>query len=197
MYQCWNGVGLPHSLLFSFCIKYTFGLSMNLEKLLEFDYKLSTNLRVAEKPGVLRQIAQLIGHSGDSWFWAAGLLLVIFFGTPAYHQWAIVSLIAVLVGAITVLLIKFTIKRSRPEGDMGKIYRKTDPHSFPSGHAVRCLMLGVIGLGIAPPWLGIVLIIWGPMVGIARVAIGVHYISDVVAGWLLGLLFGLGAIWLS
>jgi hypothetical protein len=40
---------------------------MNLEKLLEFDYKLSHNLRVAEKPGVLRQIAQLIGHSGDSW----------------------------------------------------------------------------------------------------------------------------------
>ena len=91
---------------------------MNLEKLLEFDYKLSHNLRVAEKPGVLRQIAQLIGHSGDSWFWAAGLLLVIFFGTPAYHQWAVVSLIAVLVGAVTVLLIKFTIKRSRPEGDM-------------------------------------------------------------------------------
>jgi len=170
---------------------------MNLEKLLEFDYKLSHNLRVAEKPGALRQIAQLIGHSGDSWFWAAGLLLVIFFGSSDYHQWAVVSLIAVLVGAITVLLIKFTIKRSRPEGDMGKIYRKTDPHSFPSGHAVRCLMLGVIALGLAPTWLGVVLIIWGPMVGIARVAIGVHYISDVLAGWLLGLLFGLSAIWLS
>jgi undecaprenyl-diphosphatase len=182
--------------LFNFYTVY-FWLNMNLEKLLRIDYDISHSLRVAEKPGPLRKIALLIGHSGDSWFWAAGLLLVIFLGTPAYRYWALVSLIAVLVGAITVLIIKFTIKRSRPEGDMGQIYRKTDPHSFPSGHAVRSLMLGVIALGIAPPWLGIVLIIWGPMVGIARVAIGVHYVSDVLAGWLLGLLFGLGAIWLS
>jgi undecaprenyl-diphosphatase len=58
-------------------------------------------------------------------------------------------------------------------------------------------MLGVIALGIAPPWLGILLIIWGPLVGIARVAIGVHYISDVLAGWVLGILFGSLAVWLS
>jgi len=168
---------------------------MNFQKLLNYDYKLSHNLRVAEKPGLLRQIALLIGHSGDSWFWALGLLLVIFFGTPAYRDWALVSLVAVVLGAVTVLTIKFTIKRRRPEGEMGKIYRKTDPHSFPSGHAVRSLMLGVIALGIAPGWLGLLLIIWGPMVGIARVAIGVHYVSDVLAGWVLGLLFGLLAIW--
>ncbi len=170
---------------------------MNLQKLLEFDAKVSHNLRVAEKPGALRQIALVIGHSGDSWFWAAGLLLVIFLGSPVFRQWALISLFAVIVGAAAVLTIKFSFKRARPEGEMGKIYRKTDPHSFPSGHAVRSLMLGVIALGIAPSWLGIVLIIWGPMVGIARVAIGVHYISDVVAGWILGILFGLGAILLS
>ena len=78
---------------------------------------------------------------------------------------------------------------------MGMIYRKTDPHSFPSGHAVRSLMLGVIALGIAPAWLGTLLILWAPLVGIARVMIGVHYVSDVVAGWLLGILFGLITIW--
>ncbi|HSG25698.1 MAG TPA: phosphatase PAP2 family protein [Anaerolineales bacterium] len=170
---------------------------MKLQKLLDYDYKLSLNLRVAEKPGPLRQIALFIGHSGDSWFWALGLLVIIFFGAPVYRDWALVSLVAVVLGAVTVLLIKFTIKRRRPEGDMGKIYRKTDPHSFPSGHAVRSLMLGVIALGIAPGWLGLLLIVWGPMVGIARVAIGVHYVSDVLAGWVLGLLFGLVAIWAS
>jgi undecaprenyl-diphosphatase len=170
---------------------------MKLQKLLEYDDKFSHNLRVAEKPGALRQVALVIGHSGDSWFWAVGLLLVIFLGTPEYRQWALISLVAVVAGAAIVLTIKFTFKRRRPEGDMGQIYRKTDPHSFPSGHAVRSLMLGVIALGVAPHWLGILLIIWGPMVGIARVAIGVHYVSDVLAGWLLGILFGLGAIWFS
>jgi len=168
-----------------------------MEKILDFDYRISQKVRVAEKPGALRQVALFWGHSVDSWFWGVGLLLVILFGGPVYQHWALVSLIAVVVGAATVLGIKFSIRRARPEGDMGQIYRKTDPHSFPSGHAVRSLMLGVIALGIAPSWLGLLLIIWGPLVGIARVAIGVHYVSDVLAGWVLGLIFGFVAIWAS
>ncbi len=115
------------------------------------------------------------------------LLAVILFGQPPYPWWAAVSLTAVVIGAAVVLAIKFTFKRRRPEGEMGQIYRKTDPHSFPSGHAVRSLMLGVIAVGIAPTWLGILLIVWAPLVGIARVMIGVHYVSDVLAGWALGI----------
>jgi undecaprenyl-diphosphatase len=116
---------------------------------------------------------------------------MIGFASSSYKRWALISLVAVFIGAAIVLAIKFTFKRRRPEGEMGQIYRKTDPHSFPSGHAVRSLMLGVIALGIAPAWLGILLIIWAPLVGIARVMIGVHYLSDVLAGWILGIIFGL------
>jgi membrane-associated phospholipid phosphatase len=168
---------------------------MDLEKLLAKDAELSQRLRVAEREGPLRNVALFIGHTGDSWYWGLLLLAVILFAAPAYRDWALISLIAVLIGAALVLTIKFTFKRRRPEGDMGMIYRKTDPHSFPSGHAVRSLMLGVIALGIAPSWLGFLLIVWAPLVGIARVMIGVHYVSDVVAGWLLGILFGLITIW--
>jgi undecaprenyl-diphosphatase len=170
---------------------------MDIQRLLEIDLEITTRLRVAEKPGPLRQIGSLLGHSGDSWYWAVLLLAVILLAEPVYQHWALVSLICVLIGAVSVLVMKFTFKRRRPEGEMGKIYRKTDPHSFPSGHAVRSLMLGIIALGIAPTWLGILLICWAPLVGIARVMIGVHYVSDVLAGWLLGIFFGLGGIWLS
>jgi undecaprenyl-diphosphatase len=170
---------------------------MSLEKILDIDQKLTTRLRVAEKEGPLRRIASFTGHTGDSWYWGLVLLAVILFAGPVYKHWALTSLITVVIGAAVVLAIKFTFKRRRPEGDMGQIYRKTDPHSFPSGHAVRSLMLGVIALGIAPTWLGILLIIWAPLVGIARVMIGVHYVSDVLAGWVLGIIFGLGGIWLA
>ncbi|MBN2045044.1 MAG: phosphatase PAP2 family protein [Anaerolineales bacterium] len=170
---------------------------MSLQNLLELDKNLTNRLRVAEKEGPLRKIASFIGHTGDSWYWGLILLAVILFAQPVYKHWALTNLIAVVIGAAVVLGIKFTFKRRRPEGEMGQIYRKTDPHSFPSGHAVRSLMLGVIAIGIAPGWLGTLLIIWAPLVGIARVMIGVHFISDVVAGWLLGILFGLGGIWLG
>jgi undecaprenyl-diphosphatase len=170
---------------------------MALEKFLAFDQDASLRLRVAEREGPLRRIALIIGHTGDSWYWGLLLLAVIGFGAPEYKIWATSSLVSVVVGAIVVLVIKFTIRRARPAGEMGQIYRKTDPHSFPSGHAVRSLMLGVIALLIAPPWLALLLIIWAPLVGIARVAIGVHYLSDVLAGWILGITFGLLAGWVT
>ena len=89
------------------------------------------------------------------------------------------------------MLIKFIVRRKRPEGDWGGIYRKTDPYSFPSGHAARGLLIGVVAMGLGPVWFGITLIIWGPLVGLSRIAMGVHYLSDVLAGWVVGILLGL------
>jgi membrane-associated phospholipid phosphatase len=34
-------------------------------------------------------------------------------------------------------------------------------------------------------------LVWAPLVALARVAMGVHYLSDIVAGALLGLVVGL------
>jgi undecaprenyl-diphosphatase len=164
---------------------------MTLEKLTALDNSLSKQISFAEQPGPMRSIAVILGHTGDSWFWVVGLLLVWLLTSPVYARWAWITLLAVVFTAALVLVIKFTIRRQRPEGELGQIYRKTDPHSFPSGHATRAILLGVLALGLAPPWLGILLIIWGPLVGIARIAMGVHYVSDVLAGWILGAIIGL------
>jgi undecaprenyl-diphosphatase len=100
----------------------------------------------------------------------------------------------VLIAAALVLAIKFTVRRGRPEGEWGSIYRSTDPHSFPSGHATRVFLIAVMITAFGPGWLAILLVLWAPLVGLARVAMGVHYLSDVLAGALLGILFGaLGA----
>jgi undecaprenyl-diphosphatase len=93
--------------------------------------------------------------------------------------------------AALVLVIKFRVRRKRPEGEWGTIYRNTDPHSFPSGHAARAFLIAVVATALAPAWLAIVLWIWAPLVALARVAMGVHYVSDVVAGALLGIVVAL------
>jgi undecaprenyl-diphosphatase len=164
---------------------------VNLTHLLELDARLSARLRVAERPGILRTAAAFLAHSGDSWFWWAGLALLAWLGGSFWRPWAITVLISIIVLAVIVLAVKFTIRRRRPEGEWGQFYRSTDPHSFPSGHAARAALIAVLAIGMGPAWLAIVLCIWAPLVVLARVAMGVHYLSDVVAGVVLGIVAGL------
>jgi undecaprenyl-diphosphatase len=70
------------------------------------------------------------------------------------------------------------------------MYRSTDPHSFPSGHAARAILIGVLAIGLGPGWLAILLGVWAPLVALARVAMGLHYLSDIVAGAVLGAIAG-------
>jgi undecaprenyl-diphosphatase len=158
-----------------------------LDSILELDARLSHQMRVAEKPGALRAMAAFFAHSGDSWFWAIGLIAMWISGNAFWKEWATVQFGSISLLAILVLVIKFRVRRQRPEGEWGRIYRNTDPHSFPSGHAARAFLIATIAAGLGPPWLTIVLWIWAPVVALARVAMGVHYLSDIVAGALLGI----------
>lgn len=157
-----------------------------MQRLLELDVGLSARLGVAERPGLLRSLAILFGHSGDSWFWLAGLLLLALLRAGYWRAWASAYIVAILVTALVVMAIKFSVRRARPAGEWGQMYRRTDPHSFPSGHAARAMLLAVLATATGPAWLAALLLVWAPLVGLARIATGLHYVSDVVVGWLLG-----------
>ncbi len=163
-------------------------------RLLEADSHYSRQLRYAERPGPLRGLAIVLAHSGDSWFWGLGLAVAWLMGDAATKQLALQLLAGVLVTAIIALSLKRLIRRARPAGDWGALYRRTDPHSFPSGHATRMAMLLVLGAALGPPWLGWLLLAWAPLVAVARVAMGVHYLSDIVGGALLGLVIGVALV---
>jgi undecaprenyl-diphosphatase len=165
-----------------------------LKRLLELDARLSARLRVAEKPGLLRSVAVVLAHSGDSWFWWAGLGLLWWLGNPFWSHWGRSVLFSILALAVVVLAVKFTIRRRRPEGEWGGLYRKTDPHSFPSGHAARVVLIAMLAVGLGPLPLAIIICVWAPLVALARVAMGVHYLSDIVAGFALGALAGVIAL---
>jgi undecaprenyl-diphosphatase len=158
--------------------------------MLELDARLSARMRVAERPGLLRTFASFLAHSGDSWFWWAGLAVFWWLGNPLWRPWALTMLLSIIALAAIVLIIKFSIRRRRPEGEWGAIYRSTDPHSFPSGHAARAMLIAVLAIGMGPWWLAVLLCAWMPLVSLARVAMGVHYLSDVAAGAVLGAIAG-------
>lgn len=164
-----------------------------LGRLRKLDRRWTARLSVAGARGPLRWTAALLAHSADSWFWLAGLAITAWLSSGSWRSWSLALAVAVLVTAAVVMGLKFTIRRRRPEGTWGSIYRRTDPHSFPSGHAARAVLLAVLIAAWGPAWLQPAALIWAPLVLIARVVMGVHYLSDVFAGALLGLVFGLAA----
>ncbi len=165
-----------------------------MRRFLIWDAEASARLRVAEKPGVLRSAAAFFAHSGDSWFWFLALAVVWFVGSQDWKARAVVLGLGILTTAVIVLSLKFTFKRNRPEGTWGDIYRKADPHSFPSGHAARAFLLPVLAAGTGPAWLFAALLVWAPFVALARVAMGVHYVSDIAAGIFVGVIMGVATL---
>jgi|TARA_Y100000814_G_scaffold60327_1_gene37419 membrane-associated phospholipid phosphatase len=172
---------------------------MNIFKSLQAaDKRWTSKLCIAEKPGVLRTTFSFLAHSGDSWFWGIGLACIWQWGHPDWKQWALILFVAIFVTATLVMTLKYAIKRQRPSGDWGNFYRKTDPNSFPSGHAARAgVLLGMI-LWLGPDWIQATMIIYSPLMALARISMGLHYISDVLAGFGLGLMLSIGAaMWLT
>jgi undecaprenyl-diphosphatase len=155
--------------------------------MIDLDARLTRGMRIAEKPGLLRTLAAVLAHSGDSWFWLAGLGLLWWLGTGYWRRELLILIASIIATAMVVFAVKLIVRRQRPEGEWGKFYRQTDPHSFPSGHAARAMMLAVVMMGLGSIGLGFLLLVWALLVALSRVAMGVHYLSDVLAGIVLGL----------
>jgi undecaprenyl-diphosphatase len=155
------------------------------------DVVLSEELRSAlAQRGLLRRFAILVARSADFWVCALVLLACWRLGAPLFARNAMPLLVATTTTGIAVKGIKRIVRRARPASDWGGSYRRSDPHSFPSGHAARVGVIATFAALVFPAWLALGLAAWAAAVATARVGLGVHYVSDVVVGLVLGALAG-------
>ncbi|MBO5909802.1 MAG: phosphatase PAP2 family protein [Clostridia bacterium] len=105
--------------------------------------------------------------------------------------------LTVIISRIVNICLKALIDRPRPEF---KLFPNETETSFPSGHsqnnmalyiALLLVLLLIVKSPILLRWLKVVLIALPFVIGITRLYFGVHYISDVIAGWSVGALLAI------
>jgi undecaprenyl-diphosphatase len=143
-------------------------------------------LMLPQERGLPQVLALCLAHTGDSYVWIALIAAAWFLGDGRWKERALLAFAGLALAQIVVVIVKMFIRRPRPEGTGGKIYRKLDPYSFPSGHAARAAILSILALAMGPAAAFIAIIAWSPFMILSRIAIGIHYVLDVVAGLLLG-----------
>ncbi len=161
---------------------------------IKMDKRWSGALRLGNLPRPIRKVSELLAYTGDSKLWWPILVLVWFLGNTFWKQWTVAMILGLALGAVVIWPIKHLVNRRRPMGHWGKRTRERDPDSFPSGHATRSFLLAILAIGLGPLWVAALLSIWAPFAALARVAVGMHYLSDVVAGMLLAV--AVGVAWL-
>jgi undecaprenyl-diphosphatase len=106
---------------------------------------------------------------------------------------AIWSLVTMAIGGILGVVLKLIVERSRPA--FPEPVASASGYSFPSGHALNSMLCVLILILVFLPILsragrvvaysvGAALVL---LTGYDRIALGVHYVSDVIAGWAVAL----------
>lgn len=135
---------------------------------------------------------RIISRMGDGPFWYCMMLILpLFAGT---YGLAVSFLMASSAWAGVTLYrrIKLRMQRPRPFAQHPHIYagaRVLDEYSFPSGHTLHAVAFMIL-LGGIFPWMLSILVPFAALTALARVVLGLHYPSDVLAGALLGAVIG-------
>lgn len=159
---------------------------------------------MADKKSFQKQITGIIWSSVKKWFPHSGdslflfpLFIILFIIGSKKSQFCFVTVLAgMTVTGILVWAIKQLTRKERPTGNEGKIYRKYDPFSFPSGHAARGFV--IVTVFYTCNWIiALVLLFWAVAISVSRIKLQLHYMVDVIAGAIIGTGVGMLIIWLQ
>ena len=161
-----------------------------LQRLLALDRQYSARLVIPHEARFSRLLALVVAHSGDSPLWLPGAAMALVWGDMTWRDFGWRVLVGTLATGAATTALKWIFRRQRPPGEGLGFYTQFDRHAFPSGHAGRSACLVVLLASLLPPWGTATFALWAGLVGLARVALQVHFVSDVIGGWATGLLVG-------
>ena len=161
------------------------------------DRKLMLRVNRWPAPQWIRRWMVAASRAGDGWLWIALGLVLLVFGDENRFDALRAGFIAVGAGLAMFLVLKRLTGRERPcetETHCWASLLPPDRFSFPSGHTITAFAVAV-PLGLYYPSLLAGLLFCALSVAASRILLGLHYLSDVVAGMAIGAGAGMAACW--
>jgi undecaprenyl-diphosphatase len=161
------------------------GLGELLNHLVALDNSLSGRLTLTEEAGLRRTVAVLGAHLGDGPLWFALAIIAFWLGDEATRHIVLLTAVATSVAGLLTTALKFMTRRGRPREMIGLYSTRYDRYSFPSGHATRVACLATVFSHQFPCW-AVVFYSVALFIALCRVALGIHYVSDILVGLTIG-----------
>ena len=152
------------------------------------DHRLMRRVHRWRPPRWFRLWMILATRGGDGWLWYGISGPVLVFDAPVRHEALAAAWTACSVGAMIFLVLKKVTGRKRPNALVPHCWATLlppDQFSFPSGHTITAFAF-TIAMGSFYPHLIGILLFCALSVATSRIVLGMHFLSDVVVGALLG-----------
>jgi undecaprenyl-diphosphatase len=156
------------------------------------DYSVMRRANNWEAPHWVRLYVISSTRGGDGWLWyAMGLAIAVLGGKTRFEAVGSAGVSAVL-SILLFLCLKRLTGRRRPcqiEPHCWATLLPPDQFSFPSGHTMTAFAVA-IPLSLFYPTLTVGLLFCALSIAMSRILLGMHFLSDVVAGALIGTALG-------
>jgi membrane-associated phospholipid phosphatase len=163
---------------------------------LAFDLRVRAATHALATPGLTHALRLVSRLGGPSVLMVLGVILAVIFVGHRWWRGAIVLCVAMAGAGVLDTALKLAFHRARPAPYFG--HALPDSYSFPSGHALFAFCFFTAGAALLAPRLqhpALRWLVWAVAaslvlaIGFSRIYLGVHYPSDVLAGYAVGLLW--------
>jgi undecaprenyl-diphosphatase len=159
------------------------------------DHRLMRRVHRWRAPRWFRILMIVATRGGDGWLWyALGLILVLYGGEQRFAAIGAAASSAAA-GIFLFRALKHSSQRKRPceiEPHCWASILPPDKYSFPSGHSITAFGVAV-SLGLFYPYLLMALVAVALLIAISRIILGMHFLSDVLAGSAIGVALGIAS----
>ena len=162
------------------------------------DHKLMRRVNRWPAPRWIRLWALCATRGGDGWLWYGMAAIILIVGGPLRFRALFAAALAAASGIAIFLTLKKATGRRRPcvfEPHCWATLLPPDQFSFPSGHTITAFAVA-LSLSRWNPDLAAGLLFCAISIAASRILLGMHFLSDVLAGAAIGAILAFTATWI-